>query len=191
MVRVRSCFAILAFQFAAPRRGAHPGATTLDTFPKGKYFVTVAGADKLEKEFQHLENRRGEVAANIRTAKGFGDLSENFEYHEAKRDQGFLEGRIMQLKQILPSIEVVRPEDVSTDKVGFGSVVTVREETGDEWEYFIVGPLEADPMEDRISYESPLGHSLIGHKVGEIVEAQVPAGIIRYEITDIRTYDLD
>ena len=161
----------------------------MDTFPKGKYLVTVAGGDKLVQELDQLENKRGEVAANIRTAKAFGDLSENFEYHEAKREQGFLEGRIAQLKQIVPSLEVVRPEDVSTDKVGFGSVVTVREETGDEWEFFIVGPLEADPMEDRISYESPLGAALIGSKVGDVVDAQVPAGIIRYEIVKIDTYE--
>jgi transcription elongation factor GreA len=160
----------------------------LEALPKGKYYVTVAGAEKLHRELEELEQRRGEVAGNIRTAKGYGDLSENFEYHEAKREQGFLEGRILQLKQILPSLGVVRPEDVSTDKVGFGAVVTLREHNGEEWDYFLVGPLEADPMEDRISYESPLGAALLGRSVGDVVEAEVPAGKVRYEIVSIRPY---
>ena len=161
----------------------------MDTVPKGRYPVTVAGAEKLEQELAGLEGRRTELAQNIRTAKGFGDLSENFEYHEAKREQGMVEGRIMQLKIIVPQLEVIRPENVSSEKVGFGAIVSVKEDTGDEWEYFIVGPLEADPMEDRVSYESPLGSALIGHRVGEIVEVAAPAGTIRYEITDIRAYE--
>jgi transcription elongation factor GreA len=161
----------------------------LDTLPKGRYYVTVTGAEKLHQELEHLERKRGEVAGNIRTAKSYGDLSENFEYHEAKREQGFVEGRILQLKQILPSLGVVRPEDVSTESVGFGSVVTVRENGVDEWEFFIVGPLEADPMEDRISYESPLGAALLGRTVGDTVEAEVPAGVVRYEIVSIRVYE--
>ena len=163
----------------------------MENVPKGKYLVTIAGADKLEAELSELQGRRGEVASNIRTAKGYGDLSENFEYHEAKREQGFLEGRILQLKAILPSLEVVRPEDVSAEEVGFGAVVTVKEDTGDEWAFTIVGPLEADPMEDRISYESPLGSALIGKKVGEVAEADVPAGKLRYEIAALRPYEVE
>ena len=161
----------------------------MDTVPKGRYPVTVAGADKLEQELERLEGRRTELAGNIRTAKGFGDLSENFEYHEAKREQGMVEGRIQQLKIIVPQLGVVRPEDVSREKVGFGAIVSVKEDTGDEWDYFIVGPLEADPLEDRVSYESPLGSALIGHKVGDIVEVAAPAGTIRYEIMAIRPYE--
>ena len=160
----------------------------MQTLQKGKYYVTVGGGQKLQEEFEEAQRRRGDVATNIRTAKAYGDLSENFEYHEAKREQGFLEGRIAQLKVIIPNMVVVRPEEVSSDRVGFGSVVTVREDTGDEWEFTIVGPLEADPMEDRISYESPLGEALFGHRRGETVEANVPAGKIRYEIIDIRPY---
>lgn len=161
----------------------------MDTVPKGRYPVTVAGADKLEQELERLEGRRTELAGNIRTAKGFGDLSENFEYHEAKREQGMVEGRIQQLKIIVPQLGVVRPEDVSREKVGFGAIVSVKEDTGDEWDYFIVGPLEADPLEDRVSYESPLGSALIGHKVGDTVEVAAPAGTIRYEIMAIRPYE--
>jgi transcription elongation factor GreA len=156
---------------------------------KGKYYVTAAGAKKLQEELVALEAKRGQIAQNIRTAKAYGDLSENFEYHEAKREQGFLEGRIAQLRIIVPSLGVIRPEEVPTDRVGFGSIVSVRENGEDEFEFFIVGALEADPMEDRISYESPLGTALMGRKKGEIVEAQVPAGTVKYEIIDIRPYD--
>lgn len=161
----------------------------MDTFAKGKYYVTVPGAEKLEREFDSLQDKRAEVAGNIRTAKGFGDLSENFEYHEAKREQGMVEGRLQQLKIIMPSLAVVRPEDVRSDVVGFGAVVTVSED-GDEWEVQIVGPLEADPTEDRVSYESPLGAALLGKKPGDVVEAEVPAGKIQYEIVSIRPYDI-
>jgi transcription elongation factor GreA len=157
---------------------------------KGKYYVTVGGGEALQKELETLLKKRGEVAGNIRHAKEYGDLSENFEYHEAKREQGFVEGRISQLKTIVPDLAVVHPSEVSDDQVGFGALVTLREETGDEWEVFLVGPLEANPMEDRISYESPLGSALWGRKVGDMVETQTPAGKASYEIMGIRAYDL-
>jgi transcription elongation factor GreA len=162
----------------------------LAAFIKGKFYVTVTGAERLEKELEELENKRGEIASNIRTAKAYGDLSENFEYHEAKREQGFVEGRIQELKIIVPEMEVVAPEDVSADTVGFGAVVTVRDESGEEWDFFIVGPLEADPMDDRISYQSPLGSAFLGRKVGDVVETEVPAGKVRYEIVAIRPYEV-
>ena len=158
------------------------------TLEKGKYYVTVAGAEKLTRELDEMEIKRAEISQAIRTAKGFGDLSENFEYHAAKKDGGMVEGRIQQLKIIIPSLAVVRPEEVSTDAVGFGAMVTVRDEDGEPWELQLVGPLEADPIEDRISYESPLGAALMGRRVGETVEADVPAGKIVYEIIDIRSY---
>lgn len=159
------------------------------TLEKGKYYVTIAGAEKLKDELEALEVKRSEISAAIRTAKGFGDLSENFEYHAAKKDGGMVEGRIQQLKIIIPSLAVVRPEEVATDAVSFGALVTVRDEDGEPWELHLVGPLEADPIEDRISYESPLGAALMDRKIGETVEAQVPAGRIVYEIVGIRTYE--
>lgn len=164
-------------------------SNSLETLPKGKYYVTAEGAARLREELEGLEGRRGEIAGNIRTAKAFGDLSENFEYHEAKREQGFVEGRIQQLKLIVPELHVVRPEEVSPERIGFGAHVTAREETGDEWEFLLVGPLEADPMQDRISYESPLGAAMLGRRVGDMVEADVPAGKVRYEIIGIRPYE--
>ena len=176
----------------SPRRAtglSQVGNHSVEDLPKGKYYVTVAGGARLQAEYEELLTKRTEVAGNIRTAKAYGDLSENFEYHEAKREQGFLEGRIQQLKVILPSLHVVRPEDVPLDTVSFGSVVTLREETGDEWDVLIVGPLEADPMSDRISYESPLGSALTGETVGKTVSIEVPAGRTDYEIVAIRTYE--
>jgi transcription elongation factor GreA len=158
------------------------------TVEKGKYYVTIAGAEKLKNELEELEVKRSEISHAIRTAKGFGDLSENFEYHAAKKDGGMVEGRIQQLKIIIPSLAVVRPEEVSTGEVSFGAMVTVKDEDGEPWELQLVGPLEADPIEDRISYESPLGAALMGRKVGETVEADVPAGKIVYEIVDIQSY---
>jgi transcription elongation factor GreA len=157
--------------------------------PKAKFILTAAGFARLQEELDHLQGKRQEVASNIRTAKSYGDLRENFEYHEAKREQGFVEGRIQELKIILPASAVVAPGDVSTEKVGFGAQVRVRDlEYGDEWDYAIVGPLEANPDEDRISYESPIGQALIGKQVGEIVEIVVPAGTSRYEIVEIGVY---
>lgn len=162
----------------------------MEALSKGKFYVTVPGAEKLQRELEELQEKRGEVAGNIRKAKAYGDLSENFEYHEAKREQGFVEGRIQQLKVIVPSLEVVRPGDVATEEVGFGATVTLNED-GEEWEVTIVGPLEADPMQDRISYESPMGSALWGKKAGETAEVTVPAGTTRYQILGIRPYDPD
>jgi transcription elongation factor GreA len=154
--------------------------------PRAKFILTAAGYARLQEELEQLQRKRHEVAGNIRTAKGYGDLSENFEYHEAKREQGFVEGRIMELKVILPAAHVIRPDDVSTDAVGFGARVRIRDpEFDEEWDWVIVGPLEANPDEDRISYESPIGEALIGRKVGEVVEIEVPAGKTRYEIVGI------
>jgi transcription elongation factor GreA len=162
----------------------------MEQAPKPRFQLTVHGYNRLERELQELQKRRMEVAGNIRTAKGFGDLSENFEYHEAKREAGFVEGRLQELKQILPTAQVVTPEEVDTGEVGFGAVVGVRDlDLDEEWDYWLVGPLEADPENDRISYESPLGAAFVGRKVGDIVEATTPAGVARYEIRSIRPYD--
>jgi transcription elongation factor GreA len=157
--------------------------------PKAKFILTPSGFSKLEKELEDLETRRVQVARNIKTAKGYGDLSENFEYHEAKREQGFVEGRILELKMILPTAHVVQPEDIPTDRVGFGSMVRLKDlDYDDEIEYAVVGPLESDIENDRISYESPLGQALMGKTVGDAVEVQVPAGVTRYELISISKY---
>ena len=109
------------------------------------------GYARLEKELEELESRRVQVSRNIKTAKGYGDLSENFEYHEAKREQGFVEGRIMELKIILPGAHVVHPGDVPDDQVWFGFQVRVKDlDYEDEEEYAVVGSLEADIDQGRI-----------------------------------------
>lgn len=164
----------------------------MEQAPKARFLLTVQGYDQLQKEFEELQKRRMEAADNIRTAKGFGDLSENFEYHEAKREAGFLEGRLQELRQILPNSQVITPDEVSTDEVGFGAVVHVQDlGLEEEWDYSIVGPLEADPENDRISFESPLGAAFMGRKVGDVVEAEIPAGVARYRIESIRPYDAE
>jgi transcription elongation factor GreA len=157
--------------------------------PKAKFILTPGGYQKLRKELEDLESHRVQVSRNIKTAKGYGDLKENFEYHEAKREQGFVEGRILELKMILPAAHVVQPDQIPTDHVGFGSQVRLKDlEYDDELDYAVVGTLEADPDQDRISYESPLGQALMGKKVGDVVEVQVPAGVTRYEVVAIARY---
>ncbi|HEY3284918.1 MAG TPA: transcription elongation factor GreA [Armatimonadota bacterium] len=152
--------------------------------------LTPAGLKKVEAELERLQTKqRVEVAGRIRESKQYGDVSEiggNSEYEEAKQEQAFVEGQILELKKILSSARVVNLEDVPTDIVGIGTVVTVRDlETHEEWPYHIVGPVEADPDEDRISYESPVGGGLLGARVGDIVEVMAPAGILRYKILNI------
>jgi transcription elongation factor GreA len=130
--------------------------------------------------------RRQEVANHIRDAKAFGDIAENPEYESAKNEQAFVEGRILELKSILGIATIVDDTKAPTDEVGIGSVVTVRDlEMDEEWDYTIVGSVEADPDEDRISNESPIGQALLGHKAGEVVEIKIPAGTARYEIVKI------
>ncbi len=160
--------------------------------PKAKFILTPAGYARFQKELEELETQRVQVSRNIKTAKGYGDLSENFEYHEAKREQGFVEGRIMELKIILPAAYVVQPEEIPNDEVWFGSQVRLKDlEFDDEIDYALVGPLESDVEHDRISYESPLGQALMGRRVGEQVEVKVPAGITRYEVVAVSKYTSD
>lgn len=149
--------------------------------------LTEAGLKRIEEELLELQTvRRHEVADHIRAAKALGDVAENTEYETAKSEQAFLESRILELKNILTTAQIVDELAAPTDEVGVGSVVRVRDlESEDEWNYTIVGSWEADPLEDRISNESPIGEALMGRKVGEIVEAEVPEGIARYEIVGI------
>jgi transcription elongation factor GreA len=150
--------------------------------------LTSTGFKRIEAELHKLQTvRRHEVADNIRNAKAFGDIAENPEYESAKNEQAFVEGRILELKNILNIAQVVDDTKAPTEEVGIGSVVTVRDlETDEEWDYTIVGSVEADPDEDRISNESPLGQAIMGHKVGDVVEIEIPAGDAKYEIVAIR-----
>jgi transcription elongation factor GreA len=149
--------------------------------------LTRAGFKRIEEELEKLTTvRRHEVAEHIRDAKAFGAIEENAEYEAAKTEQAFVEGRILELKNILNVARIIDDANAPTDEVGIGSVVTVKDlETDEEWDYTIVGSVEADPDEDRISNESPIGEALMGRKVGDVVDIKIPAGVARYEIMAI------
>lgn len=149
-----------------------------------KIILTKDGMEKLKSELKKLkEVTRLEIAAKIKEAKEFGDLSENAEYDAAKNQQAFMEGKITELEYIIKSA-IIKEATGNTDKVDVGNVVYVEVEGGAE-KFKIVGAHEADPLEGMISYESPIGKALIGKKKGDEIEVVVPAGIIKYKITKI------
>ncbi|EQB89837.1 transcription elongation factor GreA [Clostridium punense] len=153
-----------------------------------KYVMTYEGIKKLEEELEYLKTvKRKEITEKIKVALGYGDLSENSEYDEAKNEQAFVEGRIIQLENMLRNASVVDESEIEKDVVSIGAVVRVKDYEFDEIEeYHIVGSAEADPMENKISNESPVGKALVGKKVGEIVEVVVPDGINKYEVLEIK-----
>ncbi|HHX17898.1 MAG TPA: transcription elongation factor GreA [Clostridium sp.] len=150
--------------------------------------LTFEGLKKLEQELEYLKTvKRREVAERIKQALSFGDISENSEYDEAKNEQAHVEGRIAQLEAMLKRAKVIDEDDVKTDVVSIGSKVSIFDmEFEEEVEYFIVGSTEADPSKYKISNESPVGKALIGKAKDSIVEVQVPDGVIKYKILDIR-----
>jgi len=150
--------------------------------------LTYEGLKKLEEELEYLKTvKRAEVAEKIKQARAFGDLSENSEYDEAKNEQAFIEGRIATLEAMLKNAKVIDEEDIKLDQVSIGCTVKVYDESyNEEVEYTIVGSAEADPMNNKISDESPIGKALLGKKVGDVVSVEVPAGIIKLKILEIR-----
>ena len=149
-----------------------------------KIILTKEGLEKLKAELKKLkEETRHEVAIRIKEAKEFGDLSENSEYEAAKNQQAFTEGKIAELEFIIKSA-IIKEKNSNTGSVDIGSTVHVEVEGGAE-RFKIVGAHEADPVNGMISYESPIGKALIGKKTGEEIEVTVPAGVIRYRITNI------
>lgn len=150
--------------------------------------LTYEGVRKLEEELNYLKTvKRKEVTQKIKTALSFGDLSENSEYDMAKNEQAFVEGRIANLENMLKTAKVIDEEDITTDTVNVGATVKVKDlEFDDEIEYTIVGSAEADPGKLKISNESPIGRSLLGKRVGDLVEVNVPDGVIKYKILEIR-----
>ena len=153
-----------------------------------KYIITYEGIKKLEEELEYLKTvKRKDIAEKIKVALSFGDLSENSEYDEAKNNQAFVEGRILSLETMLKNASVIDESEISTEKVSVGSIVKIKDyEFDEEVEYTIVGSAEADPMNYKISNESPVGSGLIGKKVGEIMEIPVPDGLGKYEVLGIR-----
>jgi transcription elongation factor GreA len=150
--------------------------------------LTASGLKKIEQELEQLRTvHRKRVADRIRDSKQFGEFSENSEYEDAKIEQAFVEGKIEELKRVLMHAHVIEVDEVLTDQVGVGTIVKVRDlETSDEWEYTIVGSIEANPSEDKISNESPVGEALMDRKIGDRVEVEIPAGVARYEVVGIR-----
>jgi transcription elongation factor GreA len=148
-------------------------------------YLTAEGAARMRAELEELTGpKREELAARLRSAIQMGDLSENADYHKAKEDQGFLEGRIRELDYILRNAVII---ENNGDKgvVSIGSHVTIQEEDFPEETYHLVGPAEADPSKGTISYESPIGSALMDHKVGDMVEAETPGGMISFKILKI------
>lgn len=149
--------------------------------------LTQEGFEKLEAELEKLKTvKRKEVAERIKQAIAYGDISENSEYDEAKNEQAFIEGRIVTVENMLRNARIIKDEDREDGKVSLGSKVKVLDlEFDEEITYRIVGSAEADPLEDLISNESPLGSVLLDKVIGEEVEVEAPAGKFRYKILDI------
>lgn len=150
--------------------------------------MTQEGLDNLKKRLEYLKTvKRYEVAARIKTAREYGDLSENAEYDEAKSEQGFVEGEISELEAKIKKVKVIDDDDIHTEDVGVGSIVKVKDlEFGDTEEYKIVGSAESDITQNKLSNESPVGRGLLGAKVGQVVTIPIPDGEVQYEILDIR-----
>ncbi|MCQ6563690.1 transcription elongation factor GreA [Paenibacillus mendelii] len=150
--------------------------------------LTQEGLRKLEDELENLKSvKRREVAERIKVAIGYGDISENSEYEDAKNEQAFIEGRVITLEKMLRNARIINNDDIDTDTVSIGAIVVVEDlEYGDTMEYAIVGTAESDPLQNKISNESPVGKAILGKKKGTVVEVNVPAGIIQYKIVDIR-----
>ena len=146
--------------------------------------LTPEGVKKLEDRLESLRSvRRKEVAERIQTAISFGDLSENAEYDEAKNEQAFVEGEILKIESMLRMARVIDEEDQADDAVGIGSKVTVKDiGLGEEITYMICGAAEANPFENQISNESPIGQALLGRRVGDKVDVVAPAGVISMQI---------
>jgi transcription elongation factor GreA len=151
--------------------------------------MTVVGAEKLKAELHRLKTvERPRIIQAIAEARSHGDLSENAEYHAAKEQQGFVEGRIAELDMKLATAQVIDPKTVNADgRVVFGATLRLMEEnSGQEVTYQIVGDHEADIAKGMISISSPIARALIGKELGDVVEVQVPGGVRSYEILDIR-----
>ena len=153
-----------------------------------EYKLSAERLEELKKELTYLKTvREKEVADLIKEARSFGDLSENSEYDEAKNEQGKLYSRIAEVENILANYVVIEENTDNTDVVGMGSKITVKDvATGGEETYQVVGSQEADPMNGRISEESPFGRALLGKAFGDIAVVEAPAGNIEYEVVSIQ-----
>ncbi|QHN42530.1 transcription elongation factor GreA [Candidatus Mycosynbacter amalyticus] len=149
---------------------------------KKAFQITNDGKKELEKELEQLKGRRGDIADKIAEARDYGDLSENAEYDAAREEQGVVETRIAEIEDILQNAEII--SGAKKGQVGLGSTVELK--TGSKTvKYTVVGPVEADPLEGKISNESPIGEALMGKKVGETVTIKTPKGETEYEVVAV------
>ena len=151
---------------------------------KKMFRLTEEGADELKQELKTLTAERKLIAERIKTAREFGDLAENAEYQSARQEQDKNEARIQEIEYILQNVEIIQSPR-SGGKVQLGSKVKLKSEAGKAKEFQVVGTVEADPLEGKISDESPIGKALLGKKVGEAVEIKTPAETTTYNIVDI------
>jgi len=150
------------------------------------HYLTPDGLIRLKEELEFLKGpAREQLSQRLRAAIQMGDLSENADYISAKEEQGFLEGRIQELEQILRNVVVIEENQEAKDVVSIGARITIQEGDFEPETFHLVGPKEADPRKGRISHESPIGRALIGHKVGDLVNAETPNGSILFKITKI------
>lgn len=150
---------------------------------KKTYQITSEGKIELEKELEQLKGRRGEIADKIAEARDYGDLSENAEYDAAREEQGVVETRVAEIEDILINAEII--EVGKKDKVSLGARVELST-NGKNVTYIVVGPVEADPLEGKISNESPIGEALMNKKVGDSVTIKTPKGETTYELVSIK-----
>src|SRR6188474_1160630 len=171
------------------RDGAPAPRVFLSGGPLKDVILTPEGYEKLKQEIEFLSNeKRREIADRIRTAREFGDIAENAEYDDAKNEQAMLEHKIAQLEERLAHARVIDTADVDTSVVSVGSVVRLRDVDAKETlEYHIVGSAEANPAEQKLSNESPVGKAIMGHKKGETVEVTTPRGsVVKFKIMEIK-----
>ncbi len=150
--------------------------------------LTAEGYEKLKQEIELLQTeKRREVAERIRVAREFGDIAENAEYDDAKNEQAMLEHKIAQLEERLLSARVITKKEISKDTVSVGSKVRIRDVAAKQtFEYHIVGSAEANPAENKLSNESPVGKAIMGHKKGDVVEVAAPRGSMKFKILEIK-----
>lgn len=149
--------------------------------------LTEYGFQKLQDELKHLKNvKRWEVAKRLEQARAFGDIMENSEYEDAKQEQAFVQGRIVEIERILDNARVIREEEIKLSEVTIGSAVRIEDmEKGEELRFRLVSAAEARGDQDCISDQSPVGKAILGRKAGEVVDVQVPSGVLKYRILHI------
>ena len=153
-----------------------------------EYLMTESSFLELQRKLDHLKSvKRAELAEALRKARSYGDLSENFEYHAARRDQGILNGQIAEMEKQLEIAKVIPDGTLSDGTIGLGSMVVLREiETGDDWEFTLVDAVKANPLEERISVQSPVGQAVLSKKTGDKVQVQTPGGLDAYEVVEVK-----